>query len=328
MDRRTIHNLIIPAEGYAEIMESAVLPYLAERKTERYCEREQGKKIFYLRCLADQPQGIVILSHGYTETADKHLENFYYFLCGGYHVFMPEHCGHGRSYRLCRDTGDLSLVHIDDYQRYVDDLLFVSRLAAQEFPELPICLYGHSMGGGIAACAAAQEPRIYSRLILSSPMIRPNSAPLPWPLAYLVAKTFCIAGGEEHYLPGNHPYDGMEQYADSASASECRFLYYQDKRCKEPLFQMNAASYGWFWQTYRLNHALQKKAWRQISCPTRIFQAEYETYVSKREQERFVKKLCRRKNIDAKLIRVKGSKHEIFNSDNKILESYWQKILS
>ena len=44
---------------------------------------------------------------------------------------------------------------------------------------------------------------IYSRLILSSPMIRPNSAPLPWPLAYLVAKTFCIAGGEEHYLPGN-----------------------------------------------------------------------------------------------------------------------------
>ena len=96
MDRRTIHNLIIPAEGYAEIMESAVLPYLAERKTEKYCEREQGKKIFYLRCLADQPQGIVILSHGYTETADKHLENIYYFLRGGYHVFMPEHCGHGR----------------------------------------------------------------------------------------------------------------------------------------------------------------------------------------------------------------------------------------
>ena len=52
-------------------MESVVLPYLAERKTEKYCERENGKKIFYLRCLADQPQGIVILSHGYTETAEN-----------------------------------------------------------------------------------------------------------------------------------------------------------------------------------------------------------------------------------------------------------------
>ena len=93
MDKRTIHNLIIPAEKYAERMESMVLPYLAERKTENYCEREKGKKIFYLRCLADHPQGIVILSHGYTETTDKHLENIYYFLRGGYHVFMPEQIG-------------------------------------------------------------------------------------------------------------------------------------------------------------------------------------------------------------------------------------------
>ncbi len=328
MDKRTIHNLIIPAEKYAERMESMVLPYLAERKTENYCEREKGKKIFYLRCLADHPQGIVILSHGYTETTDKHLENIYYFLRGGYHVFMPEHCGHGRSYRLCSNTEDFSLVHIDDYKRYVEDLLFVSRIAAQEFPGLPICLYGHSMGGGIAACAAAQDPRLYSRLILSSPMIRPNTAPTPWPLACLVAKVFCMAGGEERYLPGNHPYDGTEQYADSASASQCRFLYYQEKRSKEPLFQMNAASYGWLWQSHRLNRNLQKKAWRRISCPTRIFQAENETYVSKKEQERFVKKLCRRKRIDAKLIRVKGSKHEIFNSDPKTLEAYWDKILS
>ena len=327
MDKKKIHNLVIPAQSYKETMESVVLPYLAERKTERYCEREKGKKIFYLRCLADHPAGIAVLSHGYTETADKYLENIYYFLRGGYHVFMPEHCGHGRSYRLCSNTRDFSLVHIDDYQRYVEDLLYVSRIAAQEFPELPLCLYGHSMGGGIAACAAAQEPRLYSRLILSSPMIRPNSAPIPWPLACLAAKAFCLTDREEYYLPGNHPYDGTEQYADSASASECRFLFYQEKRSKEPLFQMNAASYGWLWQTHRLNRALQKKAWRRISCPTRIFQADQEAYVSKKEQERFVKKLCRRKNIDAKLIRVKGSKHEIFNSDDQILEAYWKKIL-
>ncbi len=327
VDKKKIHNLVIPAQGYKETMETVVLPYLAERKTERYCEREKGKKIFYLRCLADHPAGIAVLSHGYTETADKYLENIYYFLRGGYHVFMPEHCGHGRSYRLCSNTRDFSLVHIDDYQRYVEDLLYVSRIAAQEFPELPLCLYGHSMGGGIAACAAAQEPRLYSRLILSSPMIRPNSAPIPWPLACLAAKAFCLTDREEYYLPGNHPYDGTEQYADSASASECRFLFYQEKRGKEPLFQMNAASYGWLWQTHRLNRALQKKAWRRISCPTRIFQADQEAYVSKKEQERFVKKLCRRKNIDAKLIRVKGSKHEIFNSDDQILEAYWKKIL-
>ena len=197
---------------------------------------------------------------------------------------MPEHCGHGRSYRLCSNTEDFSLVHIDDYKRYVEDLLFVSRIAAQEFPGLPICLYGHSMGGGIAACAAAQDPRLYSRLILSSPMIRPNTAPTPWPLACLIAKVFCMAGGEERYLPGNHPYDGTEQYADSASASQCRFLYYQEKRSKEPLFQMNAASYGWLWQAHRLNRIFKRKHGVGFPAPQGFFRQKTRPMFLKRNR--------------------------------------------
>lgn len=327
MDRRLVHDMILPEEGYAAVMEMVVELYLAERRTTGYCEREEGKRIFYARFLADRPKGIVVISHGYTETVEKHLENIYYFLRGGYHVFMPEHCGHGRSYRLCSDAGDLSLVHVDDYRRYVDDLLFVSRRAAAEFPELPVSLYGHSMGGGIAAAAAAQAPGLFSRLILSSPMIRPSSAPVPWFLARLLAKAFCIAGKGERYVRGNHPYDGAEQFADSASVSEARFQYYQEKRSSEPLFQMNGASYGWLWQTARLNHYLQTRAWREIACPVLVFQAECETYVSKEEQERFVRKLSRRRKGAAKLVRVPGVKHEIFNAEPDVLERYWYKVL-
>ena len=151
MDKEIIHNMILSEENYGETMKTVVLPYLEQRKTEQYCEREKGRRIFYIRCLADNPKGIAVISHGYTETIEKHLENIYYFLRGGYHVFMPEHCGHGHSYRMCSDAKDLSLVHVDDYMRYVDDLLFIVRSAAKEFPDMPILLYGHSMGGGIAA---------------------------------------------------------------------------------------------------------------------------------------------------------------------------------
>ena len=59
-----------------------------------------------------------------------------------------------------------------------------------------------------------------------------------------------------------------------ASTSEARFDYYQIKRNKEPLFQMNGASYGWLWQIVCLNHYLQTKAWRKIICPVLIFQAD------------------------------------------------------
>ena len=326
MDKESIHDMIIPEEKCDEAMKNIVLPYLAPRKTEHYCEREAGRRLFYIRCLADQPKGIVVISHGYTETAEKHLENIYDFLRWGYHVFMPEHCGHGRSYRLCSDAKDLSLVHIDDYMRYVKDLLFVARSAAQDYPNLPLLLYGHSMGGGIAAAAAAQAPELFSRLILSSPMIRPNSAPVPWPLARLIAGTFCILGKAEQYVAGHRPYDGQETFADSASVSKARFDYYQQKRNAESLYQMNAASYGWLWQTARLNHYLQKEAWRQIACPVLLFQAEHEIFVSKEEQELFVKKLNQNKPGNAELIKIPGTKHEIFNSGAEILEEYWQRI--
>lgn len=78
---------------------------------------KEGKKEFFL------------ISHGFTETSEKYKELIYYFLRGGYHVYIPEHCGHGHSYRLVEDP---SLVHVDCYKRYVADLLFVARTAKKE----------------------------------------------------------------------------------------------------------------------------------------------------------------------------------------------------
>lgn len=328
MEREQLREILISEEEYGKTMDEVVTPYLEKRMRTQYGERETGKKIFFVRALTDEPKGIIVLSHGYTETIEKHRETIYYFLRGGYHVFMHEHCGHGRSYRLCSNREDLSLVYVDDYARYVEDLLFVSRMAAQEFPNLPLCLYGHSMGGGIAAATAAKAPELFSCIILSSPMFRPSSAPLPWGLASLIAGAFCLFGKKERYVFGHHPYDGQEKFADSAGISEARFLYYQKKRDEETMFQMNAGSFGWLWQTVRLHRFLMGKAWRDIACPALVFQAEHETFVSNEEQERFVKKMNGQREGSAELVRMAGVKHEIFNSGMAVLEEYWIRIFA
>ncbi len=72
----------------------------------------------------DMPKGVVVISRGFTESAVKYDEVAYYFLKEGYHVYIPEHCGHGRSYRL---TADPSLVHIDTWRRYIRDFLKACR---------------------------------------------------------------------------------------------------------------------------------------------------------------------------------------------------------
>lgn len=94
------------------------------------------------------------------------------FLQAGYHVWLPEHCGHGWSYRLTKDS---SLVHIDTWKRYIRDFLKICQMAKKEYPNLPLNLFAHSMGGAIGAIAVSWKPEWFQHVILNSPMIRPHT---------------------------------------------------------------------------------------------------------------------------------------------------------
>lgn len=165
-------------------MQNGVEPYLAAHAEEFYWERESGHPIHVLRYRAFRPRGVVVISHGFTENAEKYKEIVYYFIKEHFHVYLPEHCGHGKSYRLVEDP---SLVYVDSYHRYVEDLLFVARKAKAEACGLPLVLYSHSMGGGIAAAAAAKAPHLFRKVVLSSPMIRPLTGKVPFADAKRIA---------------------------------------------------------------------------------------------------------------------------------------------
>ncbi len=324
----SVKELIIKEKDYQEAMEQRVCPYLRERQSQIWLERKKGCKIYCMRYRADEAKGAVLISHGFTESAEKYEEAAYYFLKKGFHVYCMEHCGHGHSYRL---TEDLSLVHIDRYERYVEDLLFAAGKVKEENGELPLFLYAHSMGGGIGAAAAAREPFCFDKLILSSPMIRPLTAPVPWKLAQLIAWGACLFGKEKCYVRGQKPFDGQERFADSASTSEARFDYYRKKRNAEPLYQTNAPSYGWLRNAGRLNRFLRREGWKRISVPLLLFQAEQDAFVSLREQERFIRMINRRgeaRGVEVRLVKMAGTKHEIFNADDAVLTDYWEKVFA
>ena len=133
---------VLQEKNYAERMQNGVEPYLAAHAEEFYWERESGHPIHVLRYRAFRPRGVVVISHGFTENAEKYKEIVYYFIKEHFHVYLPEHCGHGKSYRLVEDP---SLVYVDSYHRYVEDLLFVARKAKAEACGLPLVLYSHSM---------------------------------------------------------------------------------------------------------------------------------------------------------------------------------------
>ncbi len=316
-------ELILKEKDYKETMEQTVLPYLRKRQSQLWLERQCGRKLYYVCYRAEQAGGVVLISHGFTESAEKYQEVIYYFLKRGFHVYCMEHCGHGHSYRLVQD---LSLVHIDCYERYVEDLLYAAKTAKKENEALPLYLYAHSMGGGIGAAAAAREPDCFNKLVLTSPMLRPKTGAVPWWAARLIADIYCLLGKEEDYVMGQKPYGELEQFAESASTSEARFAFYQEKRRAEPLYQINAPSYGWLRNAGRMNRYLRREGWKRISAPVLLFQAERDDFVSLREQERFVRKLSGRG--EARLVKTVGTKHEIYNADEDVLEPYWERVFA
>ncbi len=317
-------GFVLSEDTYFEEMRQRVLPYLAQRRKELWLEREPGKRQYCVRYLADDPVGTVVISHGFTETAEKYQEVVWYFLTHGYHVYVPEHCGHGHSYRL---VDDLSLVHVDHYERYVADLLAVAERAAKEQKGLPLFLYAHSMGGGVGAAALSRQPELFARAVLSSPMIRPLTAGVPWPLAKLLAGALCGIGRAKQYVPGGHAFDGEETFEDSASTCRERFEFYQRRRNEEALYQMSAASCGWLHEAVSLNRYLQAEGWKRIGTPLLIFQAENDSFVWGSEQERFAEKVNQNGKTFARLVHVPGTKHEIFNSASIVQEGYWEEIL-
>ena len=318
-----MEDYIIKDEYFAEFMDETVEPFLAQRKKEFRIPRKVDASLYYVCYDAEEAIGTVVISHGFTETAEKYLEIIYYFLKHHYHVCQLEHCGHGYSYRL---VNDLSLVHVDRYERYVQDLLEVADAAKQKHPELPLFLFGHSMGGGIAAAALSTQPELFERAVLSSPMIRPLTGSVPWPVAKLLANILCRMGKAKQYVPGGHAFDGKECFEDSAATNRERFEYYHKKRNAQPLYQMNAASCGWLNEVAKLNRYLMKKGWKHIKTPLYIFQAENDVFVSSEEQECFIEKVKSAGRTTIRNMYIVGTKHEIFNSGEQVLRNYWEQV--
>ncbi len=336
-NKNNMNTRIIPEDNFIQTMRLTVEPWLRKRRTILWAKRKSGQRICCERYLADAPRGVILISHGFTDSAAKYAEVIWYFLQEGYHVYIPEHCGHGRSYRL---TDDLSLVHIDSYERYLDDFLAVAHMVQRDIIAHPaimppiedsrngklISVYAHSMGGGIAAAAVARNPALFRKIILSSPMIRPLTGTVPYHLAGAVTEAQCRLGKQTDYVAGQHPYAGLEDFTTSAADSRPRFDYDQAIKAAHLLFQTSAASRGWLRASMKLSRELLTRSWKEAGIPMLIFQAEQDDFVSADAQTAFAG--CRNKKSPGSttLKKLPGTKHEIYNSSDPVLAVYWREI--
>lgn len=310
---------LVDEKDYANVMQNEIEPYLAGIRSEGFFSSYDGKNIHYEAHTIDNAKGNVVIVHGFTEFAEKFREMAYYFVKNGFNTFALDNRGHGHSYRL---HGSTETVRLNKFSDYIEDLdVFVKKIIKPHADNIPMYIYSHSMGGGIAARYIQVHNDVFEKAILSSPMICAQTG-APVPLAKTLMSFVTSLGLKNVSVPGMCKFNPHALFENSSDTSKPRFEYFLAKKVANPVYRTAGPSFGWVNEALKLtDHLLDDNNCKNVTSKVLIFQPERDNKVISSYQNTFAGKLK-----DAQLVFVPGSKHEIFATTNDVLEGYLDKI--
>lgn len=100
-----------------------------------------------------EPKGLIQIVHGMTEHIERYDETMTFLCEKDYLVFGHNHLGHKNS------SPQESLGYFaqkDGYKYLVNDVILFKNEVCREYPDVPVFLFGHSMGSFIARLAALE----------------------------------------------------------------------------------------------------------------------------------------------------------------------------
>lgn len=311
-------TMIIGEEDFPQALQQKIQPWIEECLQEEYIYSADKTRLHCHYALHPKERGAVVISHGFCEFVSKYHELMYYFYRMEYSVFFVEYRGHGFSQRY---VDELDRVYVRDYQEYVEDLdALVRQIVMKKSSSQHYYLFAHSMGGCIAGLYLEQHPDVFSRAILSSPLLQMNFKDVPeWAVSLLVLWSR-IAHWDLRYVPGQKGFDNVYVYATSSALSEMRYQYVFSQRQKEPHYTSYGGTYAWTRASIKAIRQVQKNA-KKIKIPVLLFQAGMDTMVKPEGQNRFAQK-----TPNTCLVRFDDSKHEIFNALEDVRKEYYRKI--
>ena len=110
----------------------------------------------------ENPIGVVQLVHG----AKEHRKRYYgfceYLNSIGFSAIISDNRGHGESI-----SSQIPLGHMNNFDEIVEDLREVNAYVRKEYPNLPIYMFGHSLGSVFARCYIEKYDDTIEKLILS-----------------------------------------------------------------------------------------------------------------------------------------------------------------
>lgn len=121
--------------------------------------------------VAENPVGILQLVHGMAEHKERY-RSFMQFMSGyGYICVIHDQRGHGKS---IKHKNDLGYMYDGGYRALVEDIHLVTTYVKRRYPDLPMILFGHSMGAfAVRSFAKKYDNEIDGLIISGTPANNP-----------------------------------------------------------------------------------------------------------------------------------------------------------
>ncbi|MBC7778437.1 MAG: lysophospholipase [Phycisphaerae bacterium] len=131
---------------------------------ELHWENAEGLNLFAAHWPVESPRAVIALVHGQGEHIGRYGHLAAWFNHRGIAVMGFDHQGYGRS--------EGKRGHAKNFEVLLDDIGLLLEKTRQMYPDTPLFLYGHSMGGGLVLNYVTHRTPELAGLIATAPWIR------------------------------------------------------------------------------------------------------------------------------------------------------------
>lgn len=134
-------------------------------------------------------KGIFQIVHGMAEHKERYFPLMEFLAGNGYAAVIADIRGHGES---VKDPKDLGYMYKGGWKAMVEDVKAVRDWAAEQYPGVPVVLFGHSMGSMVVRSFTKRYDALIDKLIVCG---SPSDNPAKGAGAALAAVSAALCGG-------------------------------------------------------------------------------------------------------------------------------------
>ena len=278
----------------------------------------------------DKPRCLVQLAHGMCEHNERYQPFMEFLASRGCLCAIHDHRGHGAS---VRSADDLGYFYENGDEGVVEDLHQITRWMRDQWPELPLILFGHSMGSlAVRAYADRYDKDIDALIVCGSPgenaaagaglvLIRLLSTLFGERHHSALVQKMTIGAFAKRFPSSEHPSSWISANEENVIAYEadplCSFSFTLNGN--RALLRLMRRAYGL--SPTRGNPALPVRFFSGAEDPCAPDEKGFRHAVERMRQAGFA-------DVEGKLF--PGLRHEILNETNRaeVFETIWRDAIA